>query len=380
MSGSSAGNRQRRTADGDGNTMEMIKNILGGDLNALRKYRLMLSFFNDYRRDPLHFLNTADRHRRGFTVSDWEIMGLTKETCGRYLSSKDYYRMHPINGNYSSIIDDKLVLKYALYGTGLNGYMPEYYYLLNESGRPVSIMDEDHDGRTVRYQEVISLLKEKNDLALKPVKGSVGKGFCHLACEGGETFINGKIASEKEIKEYLHSCRNYIVSEYLRPHPYLARRWPGTANTIRYLSGRVGAEWRMLKSYIRFGSAKSGETDNFSGGGILSYIDRDGRFRGGYLLRSFHGRPAATLYERHPDTGEKLEGTIPCWTELVHAAEDIQRYLPQTKYLGFDFVITKDSKVKLLEINSLTTLHAFQLDRSILETDNGRWFFSSLNT
>lgn len=52
--------------------------------------------------------------------------------------------------------------------------------------------------------------------------------------------------------------------------------------------------------------------------------------------------------------------------------------MPQMKYMGFDFVVTDREQVKLLEINSLTSLDSIQLDRSILETENGKWFFSSL--
>ena len=49
-----------------------------------------------------------------------------------------------------------------------------------------------------------------------------------------------------------------------------------------------------------------------------------------------------------------------------------------TKYLGFDFVVTDTGGVKLIEINSLTSLDTMQADCSILETENGKWFFSDL--
>ena len=47
-----------------------------------------------------------------------------------------------------------------------------------------------------------------------------------------------------------------------------------------------------------------------------------------------------------------------------------------TKYLGFDFVVTSKDEVKLLEINSLSSLDALQFDVPMWENENGKWFFS----
>ena len=84
------------------------------------------------------------------------------------------------------------------------------------------------------------------------------------------------------------------------------------------------------------------------------------------------------MIDRHPDTGMVLDGIIPMWDEIERAAREITKLIPQMKYLGLDFVVTDDNKVKLLEINSLTSLDALQLDGSLLKTKNGKLFYSSL--
>ena len=167
------------------------------------------------------------------------------------------------------------------------------------------------------------------------------------------------------------------MTECLRPHPVLAEYWPQTVNTIRYLVGRVGGEWRMLKSYVRFGTSKTGEIDNFDRGGILCYIDEDGSFDGGYVLTGDPGRFSTVQVTPHPDTQKALTGNIPDWTDLQNLARKIEELLPQTEYLGFDFAVTDQDEVKLLEINSMNSLDALQLDGSILETPNGKWFFGA---
>ena len=58
-----------------------------------------------------------------------------------------------------------------------------------------------------------------------------------------------------------------------------------------------------------------------------------------------------------------LAGCIPCWNNVINVAEDIEKWLPQAKYLGLDFVITSDNQVKLLEINFLISFDALQIEK-----------------
>lgn len=356
----------------------IVHTLISGELYKLRKYRLYISFLKDYKTRLNHIIYVFSVHRRGFTVSDWEILGLDKKKYRSYLTSKMYSGVHPINGYYSKIIDDKLNIKYVLSGTELDKYMPEYFYLIDEEGIISPMMDAPYIENSANSLSIIKLLKEREKLALKLITGSVGKGFYKLEYSHGNYFLNSDKMTEKEVQRFISGLRNYVVTEYLTPHPDIARIWPDTANTIRYLTGRVNNEWRMLKSFIRFGSRKTGNVENFNRGGVLCYIDPKGVFQGGYLLQKKGAHFRTTNISIHPDTKEELIGEIPCWNEVNNAVRGIEKLLPQTRYLGFDFVITDKNEVKLLEINSLTSLDSIQLDGSILNTENGKWFFKSL--
>ena len=350
---------------------EMFKKIY-----KIRRLAIWRDYYYDYVyvKNPF-YVNSV--HQKGFTLTDWHLTGLNKKNYSSYLSSKEYYKMHPINGSYSHLIDDKLTIKYILYGTDLDKYMPEYYYLLDENGEIFSLMNNPSvlDPST---NDLLLLVKEKGNFALKPVKSTFGRGFFKVTYLDNDLFVNGKKISEREFAEFVKSLRNYIVSEYLRPHPYIAGFWPETSDTIRYLIGRVNREWVFLKSYIRFGCKTSGATDSFNKGSVLCYINEKGYFHGGYVKRKKQNRSFTTLIDRHPDTGMVLDGIIPMWDEIERAAREITKLIPQMKYLGLDFVVTDDNKVKLLEINSLTSLDALQLDGSLLNTKNGKLFYSSL--
>ena len=358
--------------------MNVFRILRSGEFYKLRKYSILKDFASDYKKDWANPLRTFAVHRKGFTVSDWEILGLDNANCRAYLNSKDYFQAHPINGSYSKMIDDKMIIKYILSGTELSGNMPDYYYLIDENGRLCALMDAPGKPDNLAPEDVFNLLKEKQKLAIKLVAGSIGKGFYKAEYKDGKVFVNDAETAQEDFFGLISRCKNYIISEYLTVHPYLAEFWPGSTNTIRFLVGRVNREWRMIKSFIRFGSKTTGVVENFNRGGALCYINEDGFFHGGYQIAHKGKRASVIRVTEHEDTHKVLDGQIPCWEELKKVAEGIERLLPQTRYLGFDFVITDRNEVKLLEINSLTSLDAMQLDGSILNTENGGWFFSSL--
>ena len=360
--------------------MKVLSIIKKHEFYKLKKYKVYGGMLSDYKKRPggASIFEIFRIHRRGFQVTDWKILRLTEENYRSFLSSKQYSSFHPINGYYTKLIDDKITIKYILSGTELAKYTPDYFYLIDESGHIFPMMDVPVRKEAYEVADVLSLLKSHRVLAVKLVTGSIGRGFYKCEYRDAKLYTNGKEMSESEFSAFVAGLKNYIVMEYLRPHEELASFWPGTANTMRYLLCRVDGGYYMLKSFIRFGSRKTGEVENFNNGGVLCYIDEAGHFRGGYIIDRSGKKLSSVYVETHPDTGKVIEGTIPLWSEVQKAAVGIAKYLPETRYLGYDFVVTDKNEVKLLEINSLTSLDSIQMDHSILETEVGKKFFSSL--
>ncbi len=362
--------------------MRVLSIIKKHEFYKLKKYKVYGGMLSDYKKRPggAGFFEIISIHKKGFQVTDWKIMRLTKDNYKSFLSSKQYSSFHPINGYYTKLIDDKITIKYILSGTELAKYTPAYYYLIDESGYIFPMMDVPVKKEEYEVADVISLLKSTRVLAVKLVTGSIGRGFYKCEYRDEKIYTNGKEMGDNEFSAFITELKNYIVMEYLCPHEDLASFWPSTANTMRYLLCRVDGEYYMLKSFIRFGSKKTGEVENFNSGGVLCYIDENGQFKGGYIIDRSKKKLSSLFVERHPDTGKEIVGTIPMWSEIEKAAIGIAKYLPETKYLGYDFVVTDKNEVKLLEINSLTSLDAIQMDCSILETEVGKRFFASLKS
>ena len=153
--------------------------------------------------------------------------------------------------------------------------------------------------------------------------------------------------------------------EYLKPHRELAKFCPNVTNTIRYLSAKWDGHNERLHSTIKFGTQKSGFVENYNRGGVLSYIDEDGSFHEGHILNQKTGEDIVVA--EHPDTHEKFDSVIPHWSDIQEAVKAFHQYFPMLEYMGFDFVVTDNDQIKILEINSLNSLDSLQLRGPIFE-------------
>lgn len=331
---------------------------------------LIGSFINDYKLKKKSYFNIYKIHKKGFNVTDWCAMNLEENDYRKYVSSVKYYASHPLNGGYSKWIDDKLTLKYLCYGTELNEYLPKYYYQIDNDGNILRLMDTNKKETDADMNEIIMLLKDVGSLAIKMIAGSIGEGFYRADYQDGIYFLNGKSLSDTELKKEIELLRNYIIIEYLNPHSDLAKYSSGTVNCLRYLVGRINGELKLIKSFIRFGTIASGFVENYGVGGVLCYVDNNGEFQNGNILKNGRNN---VIYS-HPDNNLLLKGQIPQWEEIKKVVDMFDKFFPQLNYLGFDFVITNDNKVKILEINSLTSLDAIQLDKSLLEIPEKEFF------
>lgn len=213
-------------------------------------------------------------------------------------------------------------------------------------------------------------------MALKRVAGTFGEGFYKLAWDGKVYTLNSEVLSEDTLNKKIAGLREYLITEYFHPHEEMVPFSADTVNTIRYLVARNGNDWRMIRSFIRFGTKQSGFVENYNAGGVLCYISETGDFADGNVYNFTTEKNQ--IVKQHPDTGVILKGKIPLWNELKKAAEDFCQQFPQLKYLGIDFVVTSKNQVKILEINSLTSLDALQLEGSILEMEAGRFYQKNL--
>lgn len=296
-------------------------------------------------------------HERGFLSYHIKQYGLTEENWRECLSDRDYKWLRPLNNEYRKLLWDKVTLRYCL--DKYRQYLPEYYYhiVLRDGKCELLKMPDCPEGLPRSFDGVLTLLREKGLLAMKPTVGSHGIGFYRLGFDGERYSVNGEAKTEAEMLAFFSGLRDYYnISEYIVMHRELRRIYSEVACTVRIMViNRSGLDPVIENAYFRIGTRSTGFTDNIGSGGVFAYVDeKTGFFHDAEIIKEHIITPCPL----HPDTQVRIEGTLPHWDEVLKVIPEICRYISPLEYLGFDVVLT-DAGFKILEINTHQDLHRY---------------------
>ena len=296
-------------------------------------------------------------HERGFLSYHIKQYGLTDENWRSCLSDRDYKWLRPLNNEYRKLLWDKVTLRYCL--DKYRQYLPEYYYhIVPRNGKMELLkMPDCPEGLPRSFAGLLALLREKKLLAMKPTVGSHGIGFYKLCFDGNAYTVNGEKKTESEMLDFFSALDDYYnTSEYIVMHRDLRRIYSEVACTVRIMViNRRGFDPVIENAYFRIGTKSTGFTDNIGSGGVFAYVDeKTGFFHDAEVIKEHIITPCPV----HPDTGERIEGMLPHWGEVLSVIPELCRYISPLEYLGFDVVIT-DEGFKILEINTHQDLHRY---------------------
>ena len=305
-------------------------------------------------------------HKHGFF--SWRLYqyGLTKDNYTQFLSDYDYYWLNRINNSYQIWVNDKTTFRYIM--EPFKEYIPKYYFSVfkrNDSTIIRKMWDCPED-ISEGFDGLVSMLRREGKLAFKASAGTHGDGFYCLSYENGTIFANGQPYTTSELRQLVEGTKSfYVVTEYLEMHKDLKKIYDKSVNTVRMMvvNGH-GYDPRILQTYMRIGSSKTGYTDNVGYGGICVFVDKEtGQLYQPETIKDhvFYDCPV------HPDTGTPIAGYLPHWDLVRSKVLEICRYLCELEYLGFDIAIT-DEGFQILEINIHQDLHKVAtFDEDIME-------------
>ncbi len=294
--------------------------------------------------------------KRGFLSFRTYQYGLTEENYKNFLSDYDYFWLNRINNDYQKWVNDKTTYRYIM--EPFKEHVPAYYFsCYRENGHfRLAKMADCPPDTPEGIDGLVALLKTEGKLALKASAGTHGDGFYCLSYENGAVHINGKPSDEQALKDLLESFKSfYVITEYIdNMHPFLKGIYPKSVNTVRVMVVNPhGYDPKILQTYMRIGSEKTGYTDNVGYGGVCAMIDMEsGELYQPEQLSEHRYVPCPN----HPDTGTPIAGALPNWDLVRTRILDIARYLCELEYLGFDVAITDDG-FRILEINIHQDLH-----------------------
>jgi len=154
-------------------------------------------------------------------------------------------------------------------------------------------------------------------------------------------------ADPDELRTRMAGKKNYIVQRKIRQHPFFSRYYDYALNTIRacvYKSVRDG-RIHFLNAAWRIG--KGGSLDNLTAGGMVRFINEDGRLNG-YALDNWGER-----FERHPDSGLDFpsDERIPKFDELREFAKRLAGQIFLSRLVSFDFCMDENGRWRVVELN-----------------------------
>ncbi len=292
---------------------------------------------------------------RGFLSFRIHQYGLNNDNYKEFLSDYDYHWLNRINNEYQKWINDKTTFRYVM--EPFKKHLPDYYFSICKKNNELSItkMPDCPDMYTKDFDGIFKLLEDKRKLALKSSRGTHGDGFYCLLFDNNKYYINDKEMTKMQIINFISGFKSpYIVTEFIEMNTQLKKIYSKSVNSIRVMViNRNGYNPKIMQTYMRIGSSKTGYTDNIGYGGVCVNIDMDSgeMYKPEILVNHFYED-----CEFHKDTGVKIEGVIPNWEIIKKGVFNICRWMPELEYLGFDIAVTDDS-FKIIEINIHQDLH-----------------------
>lgn len=297
----------------------------------------------------------------GFLAESYLIYNLKENDYQKYLSDYQRAKCRFINGDYSIILNDKLVFENML-----KPYIrtPETAAIILK-GKFYS-MNKDLDISNV--ENLLEYCSGVNKLILKPYRDSDGgRGIFVLSIKNKKIYLNQKEHSIIEFLELVKELNFYMVSEFIYQNDFSNSLYPHSVNTIRILTMTYPDtnEPFLATSVYRIGTDESAPVDNWSSGGISVQIDlSSGELSKGII---FKGTKELKYVNSHPNTNAQIKGEkIPNWYEVKRQVLRTAKQFPYLKYIAWDIILGDDDKIIILEGNNCSDVNLLQAHEPLL--------------
>jgi len=296
------------------------------------------------------FFTRLKMNLRGFTADQYVRYDLKNNDISDYISEFERWKSRRINGRYNVIMDDKLLF-------------PEVFGRYVDVPKNLAWIDKgtvyNLIGGQFTVPNLCSLLAKYKQVVVKPVyaQGS-GRGV-HLICwtEDG-ILVNGQKHTWDSLMASLTKLTNYVIVEYVWQHPYSAKLFPKSTNTIRLVSVLDDGQASLINAVHRIGVEASIPVDNGTKGALVAEIDMEtgtlGRAKTFYKITSF---------TKHPETGAPIQNIqIPHWAQVKEKVLAVAQNFPYIPFMAWDIVITRDGFM-VIEVNTSSGVNLFQMWR-----------------
>lgn len=199
-------------------------------------------------------------------------------------------------------------------------------------------------------EQAIALCQNIEKALIKPtIATNSGRNVCMFSVKNGMTNIDG-LTVDKLFDRY---GINFLIDEFVKQHPDMARLNPSSLNTLRVVTFRNEDKVYVCHASCRIG--KPGNVvDNFAQGGMECEIDENGRLVEYAYTKVYSDRRTTT------HTGVVLKGfQIPGFDKVKEFVTQAMYAIPQFNVLGFDIAIDENAEPVFIEYNTNFSNNAF---------------------
>lgn len=326
--------------------------------HCVKTAKLALLWFRRILFAPNHFkVNLATKLRMnifgGYLADQYVLYDLKHNDKKEYLSEFDWYRSRWINEPFDQMFNNKIVCAEVL-----SRYVAVPVNLvMKNKGRIVSLDPNCADGYK-SYSDILDLLSVEEAVFLKPVAAGKGKDVFRLEKNGDEVKVDGESIPAEKFIAFLESRDEWFLSRAVKQHEFLDGIFSGSTNTMRCITLRdpnTGC-YKIFFAVLRIGTCQTAPVDNGSRGGLVAKIDIDsGMLSEARSLHSLEG------YERHPDSGAQICGSIvPGWDEVKRDILALARRFPFAPFVAWDVLLVEDG-VCIIEANASSGVNIVQI-------------------
>lgn len=179
-------------------------------------------------------------------------------------------------------------------------------------------------------EEFIRFIKEHNTIIVKPIDATGGNGVEKF------TYISDEEA--KKLYEKLIENNQLLVEDCIKQHRDMNKLYEKSVNTLRMFTFIKSGQAHFLQAVLKIGNG--GVVDNFSSGGMYTYVDENGT-----VFVEAIDRDDNIFYE-HPISKTKIVGfRVPMFEEATQLVKECATIIPEVSYVGWDVAISENGPV-----------------------------------